>query len=256
MNSKLNTEDIKFMIPDYLSGMLNEADKALVDDAIKNSTELRDFFNEMKDTFSFVNSVQFDEPHPQYWNSLLPRIHERIDTASEKSFSWNKIAAFWKVLLPVAAVILIAVVYYIATPSENQITEEKKTEQIINDTSKKDNITKENTDQDKSVENTDKLANDKNKSETDKTVKKNIIRKENSQKPDNANVHNTLPDNETEKEVQEPVKIDQLTADIDETSLFAEGESAGFDEETENELKKLNDSEKENLLEALENINL
>ncbi len=58
------------------------------------------------------------------------------------------------------------------------------------------------------------------------------------------------------KETQEPVKDEQFAIDIEETSIFADGEGAGFDEETENDLKKLNDYEKEVLLQELQNSNM
>ncbi len=145
MNNKLNTEEIKFMIPDYISGMLNDTDKVQVDEAIKESAEVREFYNEMKGTFDFVSTVKFEEPAPVYWNSLLPRIHDKIDSRESKGFSWDKIASMWKVLVPIAAIILIALVYYMVKPSNTQLTEEKKIEQIKKDTSKDDNnINKEN----------------------------------------------------------------------------------------------------------------
>jgi hypothetical protein len=44
--------------------------------------------------------------------------------------------------------------------------------------------------------------------------------------------------------------------DIEDTSIFAEGEASGLGEDIENELSKLDDHEKSSLLEQLENSNL
>ncbi len=77
-----------------------------------------------------------------------------------------------------------------------------------------------------------------------------------SVKPDNATAKNIVPENDPKVENQETVKDEQLASEIDETAIFADGEGAGFDEETENDLKKLNDNEKETLLQELENTNL
>lgn len=260
MNSKLNTDEIKFMIPDYITGMLNDTERALVDDALKNSSELKDFFNEMKDTFELVSSVKHTEPAPQYWNSLLPRIHDRIESRESKGFSWDKVSALWKVLVPIAAVILIAVIYYIAKPSNTQLTEEKKTEQIKkneqikNDTSKDENNSKkENTEQNKITE--DKKTENIVKEHNVPDNKNNVTRKDNV-KPDNATAKNEQKENDNVKEIPEVVKDEQLASDIEETSLLADGEGAGLDEETENDLKKLNDNEQQLLLKELENTNL
>ncbi len=255
MNNKLNTEEIKFMIPDYISGMLNNTEKAKVEEAIRDSKEVKEFYNEMKGTFDFVSTVKFEEPASQYWNSLLPRIHDKIDSCEQKGFSWDKIASMWKVLVPIAAIILIALVYYMVKPSNTQLTEEKKIEQIKKDTSKdenngnKENIKQEKVTEDKKTDDIVKEQNDNN------TTKKNMIRKY-SVKPDNATAKNIIPDNEQVKEIRDPVKDEQLASEIDETAIFADGEGAGFDEETENDLKKLNDIEKETLLQELENTNL
>ena len=255
MNNKLNTEEIKFMIPDYISGSLNDTDKALVEDAIKQSDEVREFYSEMKSTLDFVGNVKFTEPSPEYWNSLLPRIHDKIESRESAGFSWHKVAAMWKVLVPIAAIILIALVYYIVKPSNTQLTEEKKTEEIKKEIPK-DNIDNSNKDNTKQ----EKLTEDKKKEEPVKEPNQNNNAKNNavnrySLDPDNATAKNIIPEEEI-KEIPETVKDEELAGDIEETSIFASGESAGLDEETENALKKLDDNEQESLLMELENTNL
>ncbi len=247
------------MIPDYISGLLNETDKALVDESLKNSSELREFYNEMKGTFELVSSVKYTEPAPQYWNSLLPRIHDRIESREAKGFSWDKISALWKVLVPIAAVILIAVIYYIAKPSNTQLTEEKKTEQIKKNDQIKNDTSKDNGDKEKIEQNkvTEEKKNDNIVKEQNLQNNKSNVIKKNNIKPDNATAKNEVNDDQKlNKEIPEVIKDEQLASDIEETSLLADGESAGFDEETENDLKKLNDNEKQLLLQELENTNM
>lgn len=254
MNNKLNTEEIKFMIPDYISGQLNDAEKVLVEEAIRDSAEVREFYNETKGIFDFVSSVKLEEPAPGYWNSLLPRIHDKIESREARSFSWDKIASFWKVLVPIAAIILIALVYFMVKPSNTQLTEDKKIEKIINDSSK-NNSNKENIKEDKQVEN----KSEDNIVKDDKQADKNRI---NVVKKDNVKINDDLAKDNTSviKENNElhEIKDEQVATEIDieETAVFASGEGAGFDEETENELKKLDDSEQNMLLKELENTNL
>src|SRR5688500_3832424 len=120
MNNKLNIEELKYLVPDYITGQISDPDKAAVEDALKQSAELREFHNELKSTFEFVGTVKFEEPSPQYFNNLLPRIHQRIEEQEAKKFSWDKVASFWKVLVPVAAIVVIALVYYMVKQSDTQ----------------------------------------------------------------------------------------------------------------------------------------
>jgi len=253
MNSKLDIEEIQLLIPDYISGELSDEEKALVESAMKESAELRQFYSEMKETFNFVGSVKFTEPAPQYWNSLLPRIHEKIESREAKGFSWDKVSAVWKVLVPIAAVILIALVYYIVKPSNTQLTEDKKIENIKKDSSK------DNSDspiEEKQVEkkNDNNLTDEQDKS----TEKQNIIIKRDNVKRNDNIVKDEEKSQNNNDVVKETVKDEQLAIDVDieETAIFATGEAAGFDEEIENELKNLNDSEQSQLLDEIINSNL
>ena len=253
MKSNLNIEEIQLMIPDYISGELSDEEKALVEGAMKESAELRQFYSEMKETFNFVGSVKFTEPAPQYWNSLLPRIHEKIESRESKAFSWDKVSALWKVLVPIAAVILIALVYYIVKPTNTQLTEDKKIENIKKDSSKdNDNNPKEEKQVEKKNENN--LTNEQDKSAEKHNV---ILKRNNIQKNDNIvkDEEKSVNNNDV---IKETVKDEQLAVDVDieETSIFATGEAAGFDEEIENELKNLNDSEQSQLLNEIINSNL
>ena len=214
--------------------------------------ELRGFYNETKKTFEFVSSVKAEEPPQQYWNSLLPRIHQRIEAQEAKKFSWDKVSAVWKVLVPIAAIILIALIYYLVKPSNTQITrDEKKNEKIIKDSSKENNTEEKKIPENKQDERIVK----EEKHQPENYVKKN--RKTNRVNDDNlAKEEIKIKDDNIQNNIQqEPLKED-LAADMEETSVFSMGEGAGLDEETENELKNLNNNEQDALLEELESSNL
>lgn len=260
MNNKLNIEEIQFLIPDYITGGLSETEKALVEKSLKESAALNEFYIEMKKTLNFVSSVKFAEPVPQYWNSLLPRIHDKIESREAKGFSWDKVAAIWKVLVPVAAIVLIAFVYFLVKPSNTQLTEEKKIEMITNDTSGNNDSVKEEKQVEKKNETeiVKEKDNDIRSYETDKqnnTIKRNTVKYFDEIVKDevNNNGNNVIKEN-----IKEDIKDEQLVLDddIEETSIFASGETTGLDEETVNELKKLDDSEQTKLLEELINSNL
>ena len=256
MNNKLNIEEVQLLIPDYITGGLSETDRALVESAISESAELNEFYIEMKETLNFVSSVKFPEPAPQYWNTLLPRIHDKIESRQSQGFSWDKVAAYWKVLVPVAAILLIALVYLLVKPSNTQLTEEKKIEKITNDTSKnKDSVKEEKQVEEKNETNIVKEQDYERKSE--KTDRQNNDTKRNTVKYYDEIVKDEVNNNSNDL-LKEDFKIEQLVLDddIEETSIFASGESSGLDEETVNELRKLDDSEQTKLLEELINSNL
>jgi cell division protein FtsL len=196
--------------------------------------------------------VKAEEPPQQYWNSLLPRIHQRIEAQEAKKFSWDKVSAVWKVLVPIAAIILIALIYYLVKPSNTQITrDEKKNEKIIKDSSKENNTEEKKIPENKQDERIVK----EEKHQPENYVKKN--RKTNRVNDDNlAKEEIKIKDDNIQNNIQqEPLKED-LAADMEETSVFSMGEGAGLDEETENELKNLNNNEQDALLEELESSNL
>jgi|SRR4030095_429351 len=251
MGSKLNIEELKHLIADYITGQSDEQEKALVENALKESAELREFYNEMKKTLEFVSTVKPGDPPEQYWNTLLPRIHQRIDAEQAKKFSWDKISAVWKVLVPVAAVILIVLIYYLVKPSNTQITkDEQKNEKINKDTSKhEDENRKEEKAPEKKQE--EKIVKEDNRHQENPLKK---FRKRDQVKEENiAKEENKINEMNTQKE---PKNEDVAVMDIEETSVFSMGEGAGLDEETESELKSLSDNDKDALLEELQNSNL
>lgn len=260
MSNNLNIEELKYLIPDYITGDINEADKLAVEDGLRQSEELRAFHAELSETFTFVSSIKQEEPAPQYWANLLPRIHERMEAEESKKFSWANISAVWKVLVPVAAIVMIALVYYLVQPSDTQITkDDKKTEQ--KDTNKPKQEKQDPNEQNKQQPETNEqkvIQPDENN--IVKEVQPNV-RERHAVNPTNDNGNNTA-NNENKPEEIEDIQLPQngngdvASVELEETSIFTSGESAGLDEELEDDLKKLDNKEMDRLLRELEGSNL
>lgn len=260
MNNKLNIEELKFLVPDYITGQISDSDRAMLEKAMAESPELREFHNELKGTFDFVSTVKHEEPHPQYWQNLLPRIHQRIEeNESKKLAGSSSLAWLWKVLIPAAAIILIAVIYYVVKPSNTQLTkdENKNIEKINKDSVK---------DEKKPNQQEIKQPETKQPETKQPEIKQDNIVKEHQRKPyapEKKNIRiedeNIVKDEiqiDENNQITVPEQEDVASIDLNETSVFTAGEAGGFDEELENDLKELNDKEQNTLLKELENSNL
>jgi hypothetical protein len=129
MNKKINIKEIEPMLPNFISGNLSERDSKIVEEALTESPELNDLYLEFKKTFEFVSFVKFDEPPAQYWNTLLPRIHEKIETKKQSKLSFVP-GYVWKVLLPAAALVLIFIIYKILTPPVPEMTKKQNVDTV------------------------------------------------------------------------------------------------------------------------------
>lgn len=259
-----NIEELKLLIPDYITGDISIMDKQKIEEALKNSAEIARFHQEMKGAFEFISEVKQNEPEPAYWNSLIPRIHDRIDEREQSKFSWGNISSIWKILVPVSAIVLIAILYYSFSPSETEITKDDKQELQQDLKGKEENKTGI-TDTISNVKTEDSKQNIilpgnniKEKSIDEKSPRKYLAPDRKIFEPKMKD-DNIVKDDTPEKQI-DPVNTNEsadiVNIDPDETAIFTIGQSAGLDEETENELNKLKENEKDLLLEQLLNSNL
>jgi hypothetical protein len=260
MKNKIDIEEIKQLIPDYITGKLNDNQKNLVDTAMMQSDELRDFYLELKATLDFTGSVPFKEPAPQYWNNLLPRIHSRIEQREKSKLISRLKDSFgmaWKIILPAAAVILIFVIYRISTfNNETPLTVQNQTN-IIKDSSlsaKENTVPKENEKY--------KTVNQQNQ-KPNKTIVHRIHRKPVYRGSTELTVINNQDNDVTNKEEEQKSYVNEQNMNqeyasnaIDELIFIDSGEQNEADEEIDNELNALTSNEQEIFLKKLSNTNL
>lgn len=260
MENKINIDEIKYLIPDYVTGHLNNAEKLKVEDALSKSNELRDFYNEMKSVFNLTASVKFEVPLPQYWNNLLPRIHDKIEERERSSdfLGFKKpLVLIWKVIVPVAAVILIFVIYRITITTD-------ETQYIIKNsiTIKNDSVDTDN----KNVKPEDIQHNIKENEITDISEVHEIhklhrrVSRINESYAKNQKINEIGKKQEgTENEQNQPDinKDVASTSAIDEIVYSNSGDDeSSMNEDTESELDKLKSTDQNLFLEQLSNANL
>jgi hypothetical protein len=251
MRNKIDIEKIKLMLPDYLTGSLSEADIHLVESALDSSNELRQLCAYMKNALDFAGKIQVEEPAPQYWNNLLPRIHEKIEKRKKASAN-SPLTYVWKVLLPAAAVVLIFVVYRIVFTPDSQITQENN--MIKEKVEKQDTVSKQ-IEKEIKQEPIDKRI-PKEKSLVSRTKKQMIkmIPKEQDLTEITKQKENALE----KEEIKRSNGNEDFASytEVDELSIFGAGTPGTYDEDIENELDKLNSNEQDALLKELSNTNL
>ena len=257
MKNKVNMKDMQLLLPDYISGSLNVEETRIIEDAIKSNTEISEMYNEMKSAFKFVESVKSEEPVPQYWNNLLPRIHERMEARKEKKLFNKPVPVLWKVLVPIAAVILIALIYRVAFISEKQYTEKK--ENIIQPQPEKEqkqvnpqiieNESKEEAENIEKEPNTERVPRNHFKVNKKEHPEKEILISENENLANENN--NDIIDQNEKKLIDEFASVD-----INALTYVTGPEIEEQSEELEHEVEKLSSNEKEDLLKDISNLNM
>lgn len=262
MADKTDIENIKLLLPDYVTGSLSHEEAQMVKNAIDTSEEVRSLYLDMKNALEFAGSVKYEEPVPQYWNNLLPRIHEKIEEREQKSIAKKPLSYIWKVLVPVAAVILFFIIYRISFTPETEITEEEQ-KNIINEKVEKKDTIEQKIPAEKNIEkqvvpksNKENIVNKNNeKQRSARHHRKERIQKREDLADKTNDFENALNNGDIRKEKITGKDLAAL-ADVEELSIFGTGPPGTFDEETENELDKLNENERDNLLKELSNSNL
>jgi len=254
MKNKINIKEIQILLPDYITGSLNSEEVKVVEEAIRTNTEISKLYNQMKGAFEFVESVKQVEPVPQYWNNLLPKIHERIEAKRNKkifnifeSVIWLfKSPVFRRVLVPIAAVIIIALIYRVAFISEKQYTEKK--ENIIEKPENKQEQVPQINPQNENKEEANKIEKTKNVIQTPRIHFK-------MNKPEYAEKETLKGEND--KDILDKKLIEEFASmDINEINNISVQEVVGQSEELEREVEMLSNNEKDDLLKDISNLNL
>lgn len=250
MKNKINMDDIKYLIPDYITGKLNDEDRVRVENALSRSVELKNFYDEMRSVFTLADSVIFEEPSPQYWSNVLPRIHERIQKKEKVPLFLgfkNPLGTVLKVLVPVAAVIIIVVIYMITNVN-------KESQNIVHNpiSVNKDTV---------SVGKNEQEPEEKkeNFTENNRTILPGV---QQSHKYHKKVVQETENKTDLEEDKLKERNVTQDNYDIASATSIEEiiytnsSDDNGLDEEVESELDKLNNAEQDVFLKKLSNVKL
>lgn len=118
-------EDYLYSLPDYVNGKLPDGPlKSGIEDRIKSDMKFRTEYESMLGTLKFVKDTSLEEPPEHYFNSLVPRINERLESAKRPAV--HPVFHLWRYIVPALTVILVMVI--ILRP------EKEKFENVVSDT--------------------------------------------------------------------------------------------------------------------------
>jgi hypothetical protein len=246
-----NKDEINSILLDFINGKLDENEKAEIKLALESDIDLQLLYYELKNTMNIIDNVKYDRPPEYYFTNLLPRIQERIE--SEKSVSiFERINVYWKIILPVAVVLLIFVFYSLFTSKVNQSTKNNTNEkEIIKDTGKiKNDFIKKADDNEYSKKDSIEIPKTKVNKSSHINNEKNQIMNENS---------NLLTN---EINTKEPVKIEIVELENNDLSMaevlseFEDEELETIYDESEKDYNKLSPNDKNEIINQLNKINL
>lgn len=111
-----NKENLIYDLPDYIEGKIDNPEKViLIESLIKNDSDFRKEYEELKKVLVFAHEVEFEPPGDFYFNNLLTNIRNKIDDQSStgESTFWYSIKPFiLKYALPVIVIAIFSIFYF------------------------------------------------------------------------------------------------------------------------------------------------
>jgi anti-sigma factor RsiW len=107
---KNNCNSILLDLPDFIQGKMGDSDRRSVQDHIERCPSCRKEAQNLREVFASISSERTPWAPPEaYWNTIIPRIHERLEKRNQSRLipKW-----IYRVVLPLAAVLIAVVVIY------------------------------------------------------------------------------------------------------------------------------------------------
>ncbi|MCI0472514.1 MAG: hypothetical protein L0Y76_02920 [Ignavibacteria bacterium] len=121
MNTNNKNSDILILsLPDYVTGDELETDiREQIEKRLKNDKSFYAEYLRIKETYEYMKDVETDAAPENYFSSLLPRIHERIELTSPRKSILRYIIGSWKIAVPALTVILLIMIFNKSDKIEN-----------------------------------------------------------------------------------------------------------------------------------------
>jgi hypothetical protein len=112
MDMGYTKEELLENLPDYVNNQIDDSKlKEAIKFEISNNPDFKMEFELASSTLNSFNNIEFSEPPVNYFDTLLPKINERIYNKSDKFNFIKRFSTLWKYAIPVAAIIIFFIGY-------------------------------------------------------------------------------------------------------------------------------------------------
>ncbi|MEO6694045.1 MAG: hypothetical protein ABIY50_12825 [Ignavibacteria bacterium] len=226
--NKYNIEELKFNLPDYISNNISDNELSdAIENELKINPDLRKDLDELKNTFSFLETSEFAAPPVNYFSNLPVKINQRINTNEQPKGFLDRLSLFWKILIPsIPAIIIICIILF------NSLKDDSTEIMSGNrDPVKKELIQKETDPVENKNKITDKLSDDSK----EKTFKNEIHKKNNIKRSIHPLRNNNVSEDLTNLKSPDTAKLPQIPQLSDEllADNIESNEDSNNNEETD-----------------------
>jgi hypothetical protein len=103
----VRTEHVEYLLPDYVSNMLEESLRPWVESHLEECGACRAELENLRGAFTHLDSFEVKPPYDGYFTTVLPRVRERLQGKKSVPFYSHPLVTRFAVPLAAAALILV-----------------------------------------------------------------------------------------------------------------------------------------------------
>jgi hypothetical protein len=107
-------DDLRYNLPDYITGDLNDAIiKGKIEARLLTDSAFREEYDSLKSTINFLESAELEAPSEVYFANLQANIISKVQKAepAEKQSILEKLLGYWKIVVPALTVCVVIIIY-------------------------------------------------------------------------------------------------------------------------------------------------
>ena len=112
----MNCKDVQYRLPDFIRSEITESESKSISDHLMTCNQCSNELESFRILFMHIGKEKSWQPSDLYWNTLLPRINNRIQTTSK----WLPYSRIMQIALPFAAAIVLVVLSLQLLPEVNE----------------------------------------------------------------------------------------------------------------------------------------
>jgi len=241
MEKKFIKEEFLENLPDYINHSIDDDIlRKEIQTEIETNPDFKKEFELLKSTLNTINNFELSKPPENYFNSLLPRINEKIYNKPERFGFLKNLSVLWKLAVPVVTIIVFFISYKTFFENNEYTNRLNKNSIVLN--------------------NDTQISNKSNDTVFGNPEEKKSLLSENFESEYAINPDKTIGTNTTEnksnsynKKNSNSTNITNISENIPDEELFY---STDDDDAYEQDFDKLSSEEQNNIISKIKNSNL